>query len=171
MSCGSSSKQAANAEEFGSIEEELKSKLGEDAYYTGLSVNYNESIGNMIGVTVTEEPESLKMGQWNLAQNVWTQNSEISLEFSEGSKAADCMFQLNDKINLSKLGELTEKSIIQLKEEKDLEPPTLNIAFVKFPDDGDMSEAGYVVMLKPKNGGTRFTFYSTLEGELTKMDY
>jgi hypothetical protein len=34
------------------------------------------------------------------------------------SKAADFMYQLNDKINLAKLGELIEKSQVQLKEEK-----------------------------------------------------
>ena len=57
----------------------------------------------LLGVTVTEAPESLKMGQWNNTQGKWVQNSDISLEVPQGSKVADFMFQLNDKINLSKL--------------------------------------------------------------------
>ena len=121
--------------------------------------------------TVTDNPESLKMGQWNQTQSTWKQNSEISLEVPQGSKAADFMFQLNEKINLTKLGELVEKSSLQLTAEKNIENPALHMAFVKFPKNGDISKAEYTVMLKPENGGTTFTFYYKLNGDLIKMDY
>jgi len=172
MSCGGSvTNTPASAEGFESIEKEMKSQFGENAYYTDLNISYDKSIGNMIGVTVTDNPESLKMGQWNFSMGAWKQAAEITLEISEGSKAADFMFQLNDKINLKKLGELVEKSIAQLKEEKELKKPTLSMAFVKFPKDGDISKAEYSVSLKPENGGTTFSFYYTLDGELREMDY
>lgn len=171
MSCGgSTSKQAANAEGFGVIEKEIKSKFGENAYYTDFTITYNKSIGNIISVTVTDNPESLKMGQWNSTQGSWKQSSEISLEVPKGSKAADFMFQLNDKINLTKLGELVEKSSKQLTAEKSIENPTLHMAFVKFPKNGDIAKTEYTVMLKPENGGTTFTFSYKLNGDLIKMD-
>ncbi len=172
VSCGGgTSKEPANADGFKSIEKEIKNKFGDDAYYTDLTIAYNKSIGNIISITVTSNPESLKMGQWNQTQSTWKQNSEISLEVPQGSKAVDFMFQLNDKINLTKLGELVEKSSAQLKAEKDIENPALHMAFVKFPKNGDMSKAEYTIMLKPENGGTTFTFYYKLNGDLIKMDY
>ncbi len=172
ISCGGGiSKQPANAEGFGAIEKEIKNKFGENAYYTDLAITYNKSIGNIISVTVTDNPESLKMGEWNLSQNIWKQSSEITLEVPKGSKAADFMFQLNEKINLTKLGELVEKSSSQLTAEKSIENPTLSMAFVKFPKNGDFDKTEYTVMLKPENGGTTFTFFYTLKGELIKMNY
>ncbi|MEE9363104.1 MAG: hypothetical protein V3U92_10955 [Cellulophaga sp.] len=172
MSCGgSTNKQLANTEGFTIIEKDIKSKFGDDAYYTDLTITNNKSIGNIIGVTVTDNPESLKMGQWNSTQGTWKQNQEISLQVPEGSKAADFMFQLNEQINLSKLGELVEKSSKQLKTEKNLDNVALHMALVKFPKNGDVSKTEYTVMLKPENGGTTFTFLYKLNGELIKMNY
>jgi len=172
MSCGNkTSNQPANAEGFGAIEKELKSKFGDNAYYTDLSISYNKSIGNIIGVTVTDSPESLKMGQWNSAQGIWKQNQDISIKVPKGSKAADFMFQLNNKINLSKLGELVEKSSKELAVKKNIENPILSIAYVNFPNNGNIAKAEYVIMLKPENGGTTFTFSYKLDGELIKTNY
>ncbi len=163
--------QPVNSEDFKAIETDLKREFGDDAYYTDLTIMYNESIGNMIGVTVTEAPESLTMGQWNYSQGFWKQNTEISLEVPQGTKAADFMFQLNDKINLANLGELVEKSMNQLTAEKDIDNPRLEMAFVNFPKNGDMAKAEYHVKLQPEHGGTSFSFYYALNGELLKMNY
>ncbi|WP_296386152.1 hypothetical protein [Winogradskyella sp.] len=172
LSCGDGiSKQPVTAAGFEAIELELKSKFGDDAYYTDLTITYNESIGNIIGVTVTENPESLQMGQWNLTQNTWKQNQDISIEVPQGSKATDFMFQLDDKINLSTLGELAEISTKKLTVEKNLENSVLSMAFVKFPKNGDISKTEYTVMLRPETGGTTFTFRYNLNGELIKMNY
>ena len=170
ISCGGGG-QPANAEGFGAIQDELNDKFGEDAYYTDLKILYVKSFGSVINTTVTEDPESLKMGEWNLTKGSWNQESEITLEVSDGSKAADFMFQLDDTVNLSKLGALVEKSIEQLKTEKNIENPVLSIAFIKFPKNGDMAKTEYAITLEPENGGTSFSFYYTLDGELRKMDY
>ena len=172
ISCSSgTSKQGANAEGFGIIEKDIKTEFGDNAHYTDLTIMHNESIGNIISLTVTDAPESLKMGQWNYSQGSWKQNSEVTLEVPGGTKAADFMFQLNDKINLAKLGELVEKSVKHLTKEKNIEKPILDIAFIKFPKNGDISKTEYNINLKPENGGTTFRFNYKLNGELIKMDY
>lgn len=172
LSCGGgTSTEPANAEGFANLEHELKSQFGADAYYTDLTVLYIKSIGNTINTTVTEAPESLKMGQWDLAQNTWTQRSEVTLEIPDGFQAKDFMFQLDNTLSLVKLGELIEKSIQQLKDEKDLKNPILSLASIKFPDNGDISKAKYLIKLEPENGGTSFSFYYTLEGDLIEMNY
>lgn len=167
----STSNQPATKDGFTQIEKELKSKFGENAYYTDLSITYNASIGNIIRVTVTEDPESLKMGQWNSTQGNWQQNSNITVEVPTGTKATDYMFQLGESISLSKLGELVEQSVQQLKDEKQLNNPTLSIAVLNFPDTGDISKAKYMINLQPEHGGSTFSFYYTLSGDLIKMDY
>ncbi len=172
FSCGgSASSQPASADGFNEIENTLKGEFGDDAYYTKLAIMYDDNIGNMISATVTKDPESMTMGEWSLSQNTWTQSAEITLEVPEGSKAADFMFQLNDNINLKQLGGLVEKSMKQLTEEKSIENPKLSMAYVKFPDTGDITEAGYNVDLQPENGGTTFHFTYTLEGDLIEIFY
>ncbi len=172
MACGGgTSKQPANAKGFSTIEENIKSKFGDDAYYTNLTITNADPMGNILGITVTDAPESLKMEEWSHFQGAWKQISEVTLEIYEGSKVADFMFQLNEQINLKRLGELAEKAIEQLKNEKNIESPKLNMAFINFPDNGDIDKAQYVIMLEPKNGGTTFTFSYKLNGELIEMDY
>lgn len=160
-----------DAKQFVAIEKELKNKFGENAYYTNLTITYNKSIGGIIEATVTEVPESLKIVQWNLKHGAWKQISEILLETHENTKATDFMFQLNEKINLSTMGKLVEKSSKQLKERKNIDNPTLHMASVKFPKDGDIPKTEYIVMLKPEKGETTFTFSYKLNGELIKMNY
>jgi len=168
-SCGwSIDNEPVNTEVFRSIEQEMKNKFGDDAYYTDVTITYNKSIGNSIQVTVTDDSDSLKMGQWKLAQGTWIKRSEVSLEVPEGNKATDFMFQLNEKINLIKLGELVEKSSNKLK---NLENVVLHMALIRYPKNGDMGKTEYTVILKPENRGTTFTFMYTLNGELIKMDY
>jgi hypothetical protein len=172
VSCGGdAAKQPANANGFADIEKEVKSKFGDDAHYTELTIIYNESIGNSISTTVTDAPESLKMGQWTYSLGNWNQTSEVTLEIPEGTKAADFMFQLGEKISLGQLGELVEKSSGQLKAEKDIDNPRLEMAFIKYPKNGDVNDAQYIVKLQPENGGTSFTFSYQMDGSLIEVDY
>ncbi|WP_435263069.1 hypothetical protein [Tenacibaculum sp. nBUS_03] len=171
-SCQGIKDQPATAEGFEAIEKEIKEKFGNNAYYTDLKISYDKSIGNMISLTVTEEPESLKMGAYIYSQHTsWKKNSNIVLEVPKGSKAADFMYQLNDTTNLSNLGKLVEKSKKQLIDENKLETPALSMAYIYFPKNGDISKAEYCINLEPENGGTTFRFNYKLNGELIKMDY
>ncbi|MDO6595365.1 hypothetical protein Q4512_00480 [Oceanihabitans sp. 2_MG-2023] len=172
QSCGgNSAKQPATANGFLEIQKDIKNEFGDDAYYTDLTITYNKSLGNIIGVTVTKDPVSLKMGQWNQTKGIWKQNQEISLEVPQGTQASDFMFQLDENINLSILGELAEKATGQLKTDKNIENPTLSMAFIKFPKNGDVSKTEYTVMLKPENGGTTFTFKQGINDNSIKIDY
>lgn len=171
VSCGGSGDYEATSEGFSEMETEIKTKFGDDAYFTDLTVVNINPIGLTVNVTVTTDPESLKMEEWIRSQGNWEQAAEISLEIPEETKAADFMFQLRDGISLSKLGGLIEKSKKQLQEEKDLNNPKFSVAHVMFPDDGDISKAKYSINLEPENGGTTFSFYYTLDGELIEMNY
>ncbi|MFC4633469.1 hypothetical protein ACFO3O_06100 [Dokdonia ponticola] len=172
LSCnGVTSNQPHTAEGFGQIAQEIKTKFGDTAYFTDILINSDDRIGNIITLTVTESPESMKMGQWSLAQNSWTQTSEITLEVPEGTKAADYMFQLDATINLEKMGGLVEKAKEQLTAEKDIQNPTLYTALIQYPKNGDIANAQYNISLQPETGGTTFYFYYKLDGELIKMDY
>ncbi len=172
FSCGSSSSnQAANADGFAEIEADIKSEFGNDAYFTDLVIMYDENIGNTISTTVTDDPASLKMGEWNQVQGTWTQTSEVTLELPEGTEAKDFMYQLNDEISLKTLGGLVEQSMEKLTSEKSIENPKLEMAFINYPDNGDRSKAEYIVKLEPASGGTSFSFSYELNGEFIEMDY
>lgn len=172
ISCGgSAANQPPTADGFATIEEELNNEFGDNAYFTELTITHNKSIGSIITTMVTDAPESLKMGQWTYSQGVWKQTSEVSLEIPENTKAEDFMFQLNDKINLETLGGLVEKSMTHLTEEKELENPSLQMAFVKFPKNGDLAQTEYNVFLQPEHGGTTFSYRYDLKGALIEMDY
>ena len=171
ISCGNNGEHATNAKGFSEIEKEIKEKFGDDAFFTDIVIVYDKSIGNMINVTVTTDPESLKMEQWIQSQGTWQQKADIKIEIPSGTNAADFMYQLDDKINLATLGELVEKSKKDLKAEKDLENPTLSTASILFPKNGDLSKTEYAINLQPENGGTTFRFYYNLKGNLRTMNY
>ncbi|MCH2231966.1 MAG: hypothetical protein MK105_16640 [Crocinitomicaceae bacterium] len=172
LSCGGSAGVVShNAKGFGELETELKSEFGDNAYYTNLTVMNIESMGTSLNVTVTDDPASLTMGEWHNGLGSWEQTSEISLEVPEGTQAVDFMYQLNDQFSLTKLGGLVEESIKSLKTEKKIDNPVMSMAYIKFPDNGDVAKAEYVVQLNPENGGTSFTYSYSLEGELNDMNY
>jgi len=170
-SCSGAKNAEANAEGFGQIEKEMKSKFGDNAYYTQINISYDKRMGNMISTTVTDAPESLGMGEWTNLQGVWNQTSEVTIELPEGTKATDFMFQLGDKISLTKMGELVEESMKSLTKEKGIENPVLDGAYIKYPDNGDISKAQYSIMLEPENGGTTFSYYYNLDGSFDRMNY
>lgn len=171
VSCGGFGKHPATAEGFSKIEQEIKDKFGADAYFTDLTIVHVESLGNLANVTVTEDPSSLKMGEWGQVNGAWKQSSEVTLELPKGTKAEDFMFQLDNEINLRKMGELVEKAKAHLMTEKKLDNSRLSLASIKYPDNGDRSKAEYYISLEPESGGTSFSFSYTLSGELIGMDY
>ncbi|HBR54926.1 MAG TPA: hypothetical protein DEA82_12385 [Flavobacteriaceae bacterium] len=173
VSCGGGTdSQPANAKGFAAIEQSIKDKFGADAYYTNVNILHDASLGNMINVTVTEDPASLEMGEHVFSKHSsWEQNATVTIEIPEGTQAKDYMFQLDENINLETLGALVEQSVAKLTTEKNIDNPTLAMAFIKFPKNGDISKTEYTVRLEPKNGGTSFTFRYDLQGNFIEMDY
>ena len=133
-------------------------------------MTHNDSIGNIVNITVTKKPESFKMEEWSFIQGKWNQESDITVEIPEGFKASDFMYQLADEISLSELGELVEDASKKLKEDKKINPK-LHVASIDYPNDGDISKAEYIIMLKPETGGTTFTYSYNVNGEFIEMDY
>ncbi|MHA7058802.1 hypothetical protein ACWGOQ_0016375 [Aquimarina sp. M1] len=172
-SCGrETSSHPTTIDGFSAIEQDLKDKFGNDAYYTDLNISHTKDDGIMISLTVTENPASLKMGQFVYSSDTsWRQNTEITLEVPQGTQAADYMFQLSDDINLKKLGELIETSKKRLIEEKNMKNPHMELAFIKLPKNGALEKAKYIIKLEPENGGTSFTFSYSLDGSFIDMDY
>ena len=92
VSCNDINKSPAeNTADFKAIEDDLKAEFGEDAYYTDLAINYTEGIGTYTNVTVTNDPESLTMGEWGNSQG-WSQSADVTLELPEGTHAKDFIF-------------------------------------------------------------------------------
>lgn len=168
---GASKEQPKDANSFALLEEIVNEKFGKDAYFTDLNVGYNKELGPTISLTVTDNPGSLKMGEWTFSQNAWSQHSEVILEIPAGTKAEDFMFQLDNEINLKLLGEVTEKAMQKLETEKEIKNPMLTLASIRYPDNGDRSKADYTITLEPENGGTSFSFFYDLNGNFIEMNY
>lgn len=170
VSCGSGGGSGSD-QSFGSVKENIESKFGEDAYFTELSVTYNEAIGYIINVMTTNDPESLKMAEWTYSNGDWTQTTDVFLEIPEGYAAEDFMFKLAGYITLEKLDKLIEKSKTHLSKEKGIEKSKLALAAIKYPEVAEGAEAEFIINLQPETGGTTFAFSYDLEGELIEMDY
>ncbi len=163
-----SKKYTQDAKGFSEIEVDLKSKFGEDAYYTNISVVYDKNVGNIINLAETKEPASLEMKEWNYLKGAWNQIADVTLEIS-GGEAKDFMFQLGKDVSLGKVGEMVEASKEKLADEKKIDNAVAKIVSVKVPDNGD--KINIFISLEPENGGTSFTFFYDLEGNLTQFNY
>ena len=175
-SCGPDpSKYSQDAEGFAKLQEDFKAKFGADAYYTDIAINFTpgNSHGSGLGfhVTVTNDPASLKMQEWvyNSYSN-WKNTADVTLEIDGDSKPEEFMYQLGGKFDLKKVGELIEQSRKKLADEKQIENAALNMALLKTPDDDAASETDIVIMMKPENGGTTFTFRYDLDGNLKSFN-
>ena len=172
VSCGPNpSKYSQDGEGFAKLQEDFKAKFGADAYYTDIAINFTpgDSHGSGLGfnVTVTNDPASLKMQEWVFSSyGGWRSTADVTLEIEGDSKPEEFMYQLGGKFDLKKIGELIAQSRKKLAEEKQIENAVLNLAMMKTPDSEDASETRIVIMLKPENGGTTFTFRYDLDGNL-----
>lgn len=151
-------KQPTNSKGFEEIEKEIKEKFGNNPYFTELSISYSKKTGNRINLTVTKNPQLSKIEEWNNIKGNWNQYSEISFETPKGMKASDFMFQLDKNINLKRIGQLIELSKKSLKEEQHIKNSFLDLTFIKFPKNGDLSKTEFIVQLKQENNNTIFSF-------------
>ena len=154
---------------FEKIQSVLKSKFGDKAYYTNLMVTYDKSVGTIILVTETSQPESLTMEEWQYMKGAWAKRSDVTLEVSDGV-ATDFMYQLSGKYDLKNVGALVEKSIRKLEEEKKIKNAKVTIVSMDTPDDDSADETKIMISLEPESGGTSFTYFYNLDGELFTAD-
>jgi hypothetical protein len=155
---------------FEEIQNELKSKFGENAYYTNLTVTYNKTVGTIILVTETSDPASLKMEEWQYMQSAWQQRSDVTLEVSDGD-AKEFMYQLSGKFDLKKVGGLVEQSVKKLADEKKIENAKIKFVAMNTPDNDAVEQTKIMIDLEPENGGTSFSFIYDLDGNLVSFDY
>jgi len=161
---------------FEMIQNDLKKKFGDDAYYTDISIINSPGEGTGSGIslhlTVTKDPKSLKMQEWAYnSQTNWNNTADITLEIPEGDSATDFMYQLNGNFDLKNIGELVENSVKKITSEKDIENVVLDMVLLKTPDNTDVSGTTIFIRMKPENGGTAFNFRYALTGELLSFDY
>jgi hypothetical protein len=175
-SCGSSSsKYTPDAEGFAKIQSDLKSKFGDDAYYSNIGVVYTAGnapgSGIMLTLTVTKDPASLSMEEWAYSSyGGWRQTANVTIEVPKDVDAREFMYQLAGKFDLKKIGELVEVSAKKLADEKQIKGAVLNMAQLN-PGDRPASSTDIYIAMKPENGGTTFSFHYDLDGNLTSFDY
>lgn len=164
----------SDAAGFEKLQNDMKSKFGDDAYYSGFSVGYTPE-GNSKGLTptieVTNDPESLMLEGWVYSSYAgWVNNTEITMEIPEDTEATEFLFQLDGQFDLKKLGELVELSAEKLAKEKNIENAQLSMATYS-TGDGPVEDATIMILMQPENGGTNFTFQYDLDGELISFNY
>ncbi len=153
--------------DFNKIERDLTEKFGLYSYYTDLSIVYNENIGHVINVVVTDEPESLQMKGWVKTDDDWKNVSEVSLELKKG-RIEDYMFTLNEEVSMDMIENLVNTSIREIREKEEAETPVLGSVSITSPNDGDKSKMGYTIEIKSEIGKT-FDFFYNLEGDLIEQ--
>lgn len=157
LSCNTSMYEN-NSEGFVNIENELKKKFGNNAYYTDIIIDLNTKKVTQIEVTQTTKPNSLKMQGWKLKKNTWKQFSEVDLTLKKGN-IKDYMFQLNGEISLSKINEI-KKNI-----------PVKGAFYIKkisiiSPENGDKSTLKYQLQVQQKNNNKKLEFNFDTNGYL-----
>ena len=170
VGCGGETDFGENSGTIKKVKDLLVDKFGEGAFYTSIRINQTDH-GSIVSATVTEDPSSLKMEEWNHFQGKWDQTSEVTLEISGGAKAEDFMYVLNkDLISFDLLGKLVDQSKEKLNKEKNIDAVT-DLIMINAPKDGDFSTMKYYINLKPRSGGTTFTFSYNMDGTLDDFDY
>jgi hypothetical protein len=175
-SCGSSSsKYTPDAEGFAKIQDDLKSKFGDDAYYSNIGIVYiagdAPGSGIVLNITVTKDPASLSMEEWAYSSyGGWRKTANVTVEVPEGVDAKEFVYQLAGKFDLKKAGELVELSAKKLADEKQIKNAVLNMAQLN-PGNRPASTTDIYIAMKPENGGTTFSFHYDLDGNLTSFDY
>lgn len=167
-SCTKKFSQDANG--YVEIQKEIMAKFGNDAYFTNISVTYDKNVGDVIFVTVTDDPESMKMESWNYMKRKWEKVSDIVLELEEGN-IRDFMYQLKDEYDLVRVGELVELSLLKIQEEEQIKDAVAKTVTLNAPDDTTSDETQIFIDIEPRSGGTSFTFFYDLDGALIAFDY
>lgn len=145
---------------------DLKTKFGEDAWYTSIVLKNNSSGKNIVTVDVTKDPNSLRQAQWVL-RGEWEKSSDISLRIDNG-KPEDYMFQLDKEVSFKMIGKLIQQSIDQLKNEENIVDATVQTASAITKNEISNKQSGvlYTISLHSAAKDKSYSFVYNLDGSL-----
>jgi len=152
------------------LSQELKEEFGPDAWYTSIEIAGNGS-DDVVTVDETKDPNSLKQEQWSQYQGFWDKKSDITLSI-EGARPESFMFQLDKEVSLGLLGELMEKSVQQLKTEKQVDDGVVTLAQVRASKQMNTKAEGiyYSISVESKKARKSYNFVYRLDGSLKQLN-
>lgn len=144
---------------------ELMSEFGADAYYTDMEIINNQGSDDVIMITQTKDPASMKQEQWAQYHGAWEKQADVTFT-ADGAAPKSFMFQLNREASLSTLGSLLETSEAQLAKEKQVEKPLLVMASIKSNNKMNTKESGifYYITLRDPKAQKDYRFIYNLKG-------
>lgn len=170
---GAGGRDYENAKDLASLVGELKSKFGENAGYTNISLSYHDGIGTSVVAAGAADPNSNKLIEKLKQKGIWEDKSEITLEIEGDAKPKDFMFTLQQLQDLQKVPELVKASIEKVEKEKQMKDMVVNSVYIAMPKSirGPEDQLRMTVTVSPENGGTDFQLIYNEKGEFQKMIY
>jgi hypothetical protein len=150
---------------------ELKGQYGENLAIHSLTLAFQPQIGNFVLVEGNNDINSEKLMQKKLMKGVWENESEITMEISDG-KPSDFLFTLKD-IDLSKLPEIVADAKNRVSTGKKIDKvkaTTIILGLLNKVQD-KTADLDYTIMVEPENGGTTFTLSYDATGKYLDMVY
>jgi hypothetical protein len=173
MSCSSigSSPVFESKDAIAKLIKELKGQYGENLAIHSLTLAFQPQIGNFVLVEGNNDINSEKLMQKKLMNGVWENESEITMEISDG-KPSDFLFTLKD-IDLSKLPEIVADAKTKVSTEKKMDKVKATTVIVGLSNNvqDKLTDLKYTIMIEPENGGTTFTLSYDATGKYRDMVY
>ncbi|TYQ16309.1 UNVERIFIED_CONTAM: hypothetical protein Cloal_2836 [Acetivibrio alkalicellulosi] len=153
------------------IIEKLENKYSKEAGFNKVLLMYQEDVGDMISCTGANDINSYVLIESFYSNGYWQDTAEITLEIENG-EPSDFMFKL-DEVDVTKIPKLIEEAKKTLADDKNLEDTKVQSIGIIVPDEisDKLSDLIYLIILEPKNGGTRFTFNYTSDGAFIDYTY
>lgn len=168
--CFTQCKPSITTDNLLEFEKDLKSKFGNNAFYTNISIGNDKAVGSIVNVTATNDPSSLKMTEWKQMCGTWEETADVTMEIEDGS-ADEFMFSLGKEVSMAKANELLLLSKKKLADEKQINTTFVTLLMINTPSRGTKAESTYMISLEPENGGTAFNFIYDLSGKLISFTF
>jgi hypothetical protein len=150
------------------LSEGLVAKFGAATYYTDIEFLSKPGSDDIVMVTETNEPASMKQEQWlQYSGGEWEKQADVHFT-ADGADPKAFMFQLNKEVSLSKMGDLLEAAKAQLLKDKQVKAPVFVSAVVKSNNKMNSKEGGifYYIILNDNIGKRDYQFVYDLQGNL-----
>jgi len=153
------------------MNEELKNKFGENAWYTSIVIRGKNGTNNTITVDQTDDPNSLKQEQFSYSNGFWEKKTDISLRI-DGGQPQDYMFQLDKEVSIEKLYALMEESLATLEKEEGVSDAHVSFTSIKSSNEMTRKVDGiiYTISLYSNGENKSYSFVYNLNGELKSFN-